>query len=51
MCPYWPPSLDEIADTVRILLLTKPFSRFEYATIYAARVLNTSKVGSHIFVR
>ena len=33
----------------RMLLCAKGLSRFEHGGIYAAKVLNASKIGSHLF--
>src|ERR1041385_6825427 len=42
----WAPSLDELADFDRMLLGTTHLPRFDRTSIYAARVRNTSRVGS-----
>jgi hypothetical protein len=42
----WVPSLDEVAESRRMLLRTKPLSWFERLGIYAAMVLIASSVGS-----
>ena len=40
--------MDEPIVFVHMMLLQKDLNRFEHWGIYAARVLNASKMGSHI---
>jgi hypothetical protein len=47
MCVAWPPRLDVRVTLARIPLGGKEFHWFEHTEIYAARVLNASRMGSH----
>jgi hypothetical protein len=46
-CPDWVPSLDAIATIDCMPACTKELTRFERTGIYAARVRNVSRLGSH----
>jgi len=47
MHPLWAPSLDDVADSVQMVLGAKASSRFERTAFYASKVRNVSSVGSH----